>query len=539
MAGLRRHGLGIPFGAGIVCAMLVFDARMAIAQQTLPQERGLQPNPTDSRLFRPQIDGDPQNPQGFRRPQYGNPPSFGAGTTGFDSTNMRTKRRVQQNATRRRAVEAVTAQPVVAPVPDLTVAPMFRPVPTSVATSRALSRNAGSPEIVGTTPRPVRKAYVEEDPFGPVGIRAGSLILRPAIEVYAGHDSNPPQSPNPTGSAFQTVAPELQIRSDWSRHEFTADLKGKYTWYNTLENFNKPDIDLNAKARIDITRQTRANLEGRYKLLADSPSDPNLPQGIAKPPLYYQTGATAGLAHQFNRLEISAKGVFDRTAYDEAELNDGSIISLKDRNYDQYAGLLRAGYELYPGITPFVEGGIDRRIHDLQYDSSGLQRDSDGKVIRAGSTFELTRHLVGEASIGWLQRDYKDPTLEQVHGLIYDASLIYYATPLTTLKLTANSRVDESVLPGVSGAFIRDVGLQIDHSFRRWLIGTLKLGYGQDDYEGSPRVDDRYSVSTALTYKITREVHLKGEYRREWLRSNVDGVDYTANIAMVGLRFQR
>src|SRR5690606_41276408 len=66
------------------------------------------------------------------------------------------------------------SQPVVAPVPDLTVAPMFRPVPTSVATSRALSRSAGSPEITGTTPRPVRKVYVEEDPFGPVGIRARS-----------------------------------------------------------------------------------------------------------------------------------------------------------------------------------------------------------------------------------------------------------------------------------------------------------------------------------------------------------------------------
>jgi hypothetical protein len=296
--------------------MLVSGVQMAVAQQTLPQVRGLQPDPSDSRLFRPLIDGDPKNPQRFGRPQYGYPPTFGAGKTGFDSTNMRTKRRVQQNTIRRRAVEEVTAQPVVAPVPDLTVAPMFRPVPTTVATTRALSRSAGSPEIVGTTPRRVRKVYVEEDPFGPVGIRAGSLILRPAIEVYVGHDSNPPLSPNPTGSAFQTVAPELQVRSDWSRHEFTADLKGKYTWYNSLENFNKPDIDLNAKTRIDITKQTRANLEGRYKLLADSPSDPNLPQGIAKPPIYYQTGATAGLAHQFNRLEVSVKGLLDRTAYD-------------------------------------------------------------------------------------------------------------------------------------------------------------------------------------------------------------------------------
>ncbi len=119
------------------------------------------------------------------------------------------------------------------------------------------------------------------------------------------------------------------------------------------------------------------------------------------------------------------------------------------------------------------------------------------------------------------------------------AALTYYATPLTTLKLLANSRIDESIMPGVSGTFTREAGIQLDHSFRRWLIGTLRFAYGHDIYDGSPRVDDRYSVSAGLVYKLTREVHLKGEFRRDWLRSNAPGVDYTANIAMVGLRLQR
>lgn len=332
MAGLRRRSLLVPWGIGVACAALVGSLQPVNGQQTFPEERGTQQDPTDSRLFRPLIDGDPKNPQRFRRPQYGYSPAFGASTSGFDSSNVRAKRRTQQNLQRRRAVEAVAAQPIVAPVPDRTVHPVFQPVPTTVAKTRALSRGAGAPEITGETPRPVRKHYAEEDPFGPVGIRAGSLILRPAIEVSAGYDSNPPRANNPVGSGFETVAPELQIRSDWSRHEFTADLKGKYTWYNELENFDQPQVDLNAKARIDISKQTRAELEGRYKLLADSPSDPNLPEGIAKPPLYYQSGATAGLAHRFNRLEISAKALFDRTAYDSAELNNGATISLKDRN---------------------------------------------------------------------------------------------------------------------------------------------------------------------------------------------------------------
>jgi hypothetical protein len=255
--------------------------------------------------------------------------------------------------------------------------------------------------------------------------------------------------------------------------------------------------------------------------------------------MFITTGAIAGVSHTLNRLELSAKGLFDRTAYGDAELNNGSQLDLRDRNYNQYGLRLRATYETMPGIRPFVEVGMDTRRHDRPVDSSGYQRNSDGQTYKVGTTFELSRYLIGEASIGWLEREYKDPSFSKLHGTLLDASLTYYATPLTTLKLEMKTTVDESILAGVSGALRHDYGLQIDHAFRRWLIGTVKLGYGQDVYEGSPRVDDRFVVSGALIYKVTRDLHLKGEYRREWLQSTATGVDYTSNIFIVGLRLQR
>ena len=107
------------------------------------------------------------------------------------------------------------------------------------------------------------------------------------------------------------------------------------------------------------------------------------------------------------------------------------------------------------------------------------------------------------------------------------------------MKLTASSVAAESVLPGVSGLFQRDVGIEVDHAFRRWLLGTLKLGWGLDDYVGLNREDRRYAASLGLVYKLSRYMQLKGELRQYWLRSNVSGVDYTATAILVGLRFQR
>jgi hypothetical protein len=116
---------------------------------------------------------------------------------------------------------------------------------------------------------------------------------------------------------------------------------------------------------------------------------------------------------------------------------------------------------------------------------------------------------------------------------------VYVASGLTTVTLTASSRVEESAQVGVSGALKRDIGIQVDHAFRRWLIGTIKAGYGQDDYIGLDRLDKRTSLGAAITYKFSREFWLKGEVRQEWLRSNVTSADYDATIFLIGMKLQR
>jgi hypothetical protein len=136
---------------------------------------------------------------------------------------------------------------------------------------------------------------------------------------------------------------------------------------------------------------------------------------------------------------------------------------------------------------------------------------------------------------------------------------VWTVNALTSVKLSAASTVGESTIAGVSGVLYRDVGLQVDHSFRRWLIGSAKIGFGIDTYKGadvvtgfdpicgcvvtSPgggdRQDKRFSAGLGLTYKLSRTVQFKGEFRQDWLRSNVTGNDYSASIFMLGVRLQQ
>jgi hypothetical protein len=79
-----------------------------------------------------------------------------------------------------------------------------------------------------------------------------------------------------------------------------------------------------------------------------------------------------------------------------------------------------------------------------------------------------------------------------------------------------------------------DASVKVDHAFRQWLIGSLKAGFGDDDYIGDTRNDKRYSLGAGLTYKFSRKLQLKGELRQTRQRSNVYGGDYNESVFLLG-----
>lgn len=475
------------------------------------------------------------------------PPANGAGNTGFDSTNSRNKRSNQPRKPEAQSNIFAIEPPL--PMQE-GVPPTQAPPPASAAaldgsnTPVAATGHPGQPPVeIGPIRKPPRKRKSGEpdDPYAPLGVRAGSFLLYPALELIGGHDSTPGQVKNGRGAWLYTLAPELLARSDWSRHELKAALRGSYTGYSPDETptLSRPYFNGRVDGRIDVRHDTNINLGTRVLVSTDNPGSPNLQAGLAKLPIYTTFGGNAGLAHRFNRFELSASLDAERTTYQHSVLTDGTTASNKDRNYDQVGGTLRGSYELLPGVKPFVQAGADRRTHDLETDSFGFKRDSKGLIGEVGSSFELTRQLTGEIALGYLRRAYDDPRLPDLEGFIGQGSLTWAATALTSVKMTAASTAGESTIPGVSGILYRDLGLQVDHALRRWLIFTAKAGMGFDEYVGDVRRDRRFSLGAGLTYKLSREVQVKGEVQENWLRSNVSGNDYNATVFLFGMRLQR
>jgi hypothetical protein len=494
----------------------------------------------------------------FGIPSFGTPAGSGAGKTGFVSTRTKAKARTRSPAAKIAEPPPLPLSPTgMVMLPERPPTSDKSPAPPPARPTRTPPpRVAGRPVLAPRAPALVQREEVkeqlnaqpntvvairrkpEDDPFEPVGLRAGAFVLRSAVETTGGYNSNPGQVSGGKGSWFIAPGGELLARSDWVRHELAAEIRGSYTAYEATPELDAPNLAARLAGRIDVSERTRGIVEGRYLLAATNPGSPGLPVDLAELPIVQTAGASAGVLHRFNRLEVALKGSFDRVEWGDSKLTDGAIISNEDRDYNQYGVQTRASYELTPGVKPFVDVAVDTRDYDLLIDAGGVARSSDGIAAKAGTSFELTRTLVGEAAIGYVTRTYQDPSLPDLRGVLVDASLLWAATGLTNVKLIVTTTPQETNLVGVSGILSYDTTLQVDHAFRRWLIGTARLSYGLDDFVGSPRQDQRYAVSGALIYKLTRTFQVKGEVRQEWRRSNEPGNDYEATMGLVGLRWQ-
>ncbi|MDB5654487.1 MAG: hypothetical protein JWQ94_2100 [Tardiphaga sp.] len=513
-----------------------------VSPQNLPLRRTSEAPTNSDRL----LETSPIAPSRIGQPSIFNTgAASGAGfaNTGFDSVNRR-----------RRMVKYYPGQRKPKPSPGPGSLPPKDPTPPlTIPFDLRNNKPKISLSVSGIAPgQPSRRRLKrDDDPFGPTGVYVGSFLVKSAVELYGGYDNNPARLIQPKGSAFYKIAPELLAASDWSRHSVVVDLRGSFTGYDQTfpsaplqispSPVNVDRIDFTGKidGRIDVSRDTRINSEVRLRVGADNPGSPNNQANLTKFPLFTTVGATVGVEQDFNRLQVKLDGLIDRTKYQDSQLTDGNSTTNNDRDYIQYGGLGRVGFEVLPGLRPFAEIQGDTRVHDVPIDRFGYLRDSNGGYIKAGTTFEFTRLITGEVSIGYAARSYTDARLENLKGLLTAASLVWTATPLTTVRLFSTTSIDETTVPGVPGVLTRTYTAEVDHDFRRWLTAIGRFTYGTQDYQENTRYDKLYSLQGDLVFKMSREIQLKAQVRRDILDSNIPFASTASTVVMLGVRLQR
>lgn len=390
--------------------------------------------------------------------------------------------------------------------------------------------------VSGPRRPPIRR---DEDPYAQLGIRSGGMTYLPAIGESIGYDTNPNRTQSQRRGSFvsQTEA-ELGLQSDWSRHELKGQIRGAYDVYTDNPEANRPEGAGQIGLKLDVTRDSFVQIDGRFLIDTQRPDSPDLNAAAVRTrPIIATEGASLGFTQRFNRLIGTIQGTVDRADYEDARLSSGVTLDQGDRNLTQYGLRGRLGYELTPGLIPFVEVLGDTRDYDRRTDDLGFRRSSQGIGGRVGTTFEITRLLTGEIAVGAIRRGYDDPRLGDLTSPILNAALTWAVTPLTTVRATAQASVDETTVLNANGVRTARGTLEVSHALRRNVTLTAGLTASDAEYSGVAISEQGFGALARVDYKLTRWLGIRASYNYERLHSTFAGSSYTANVFLLGMRF--
>lgn len=506
-----------------------------------------------------QTQGQPGVSQLNTRITSGGQRTGGSGTTPSNlapSNLLRTRaappRRIG-SATRR-----ITQEVTQVPSPALRLTPIIQqpvvgvPLPPVAAPVRTiLPLLAISPALGLLTPgfilgTDLARAIPTDPAYAPIGYQFGSFTILPTFAQSLGYDSNPDQTSRQfaKGSVALRTDASLDFQSNWSSSSFQGSLRGSYLETPQNEAASRPAADGVVRLRIDANRDLHIDAEGRFLVDTQRTGNPNLLAAAGNVqvatatsrPLLAVYGASLGATETFNRLSVTLRGSVDRSEFDNARLSDGTIINQSDRNLNQYSLQLRTAYEVNPDFSPFVDITGDTRVYDLRRDTTGVQRDSDGISLAVGASFGLARSLTGEISAGIQHRTYVDPTLRDINAPLVNAALVWSASPLTTVRLTAATGVTETTIPGSSGIFTDVATLEVQHDLLRNLSLVVGGSFLQNVYQNSTIRENGFSATARLDYHFTRWLTLRGTYIYQQINSTQVGSSFRDNTFLLGLR---
>lgn len=408
-------------------------------------------------------------------------------------------------------------------------------VPGKAAPDSAAAEPAPAP----SAPPKKKRKPAEEDPWQPAGIALGAFVLRPTVDVASGYDSNPRGVPHGKGSAYLRSSAALQVQSNWSRNSFTADLRGSYTSYFGAHDLDAPEASGTTLLRLDVSPQVTANIALRGAITEQNPFTPGLPANLKGRPLVYSTGTTVGATWKPSRLSLSLDGLVDRYDYQDLQLTNGTSVSSADQDFTAYELRVRAGYDVTPDLTPFVQAAVNRHQYDLRLDSSGVRRSSSGVAAVVGARYAPPGFFTAEGDVGYQDQRPDDRRLPDLRGPIFDLAVAYKLSALTTITLRGSSAIDETTLPGSPGALQYTTRLEVDHALRRWLILSGALGFERIDYTGVKLTQDLYSAELGLEWKLTPDLALRLRAAHQRLISSTRGQSYNDDIVEAGVRVMR
>jgi len=371
----------------------------------------------------------------------------------------------------------------------------------------------------------------------PLGIRAGSFLVIPKVDVEETYNDNIYATTNNEKSdTITTVRPQIEAHSNWSRHAVNALARGEFQKYNNHGDEDQSNYLAAVDGRLDVLRDTTLGGGVAYARNHEDRGDPNSIGSTVKPVAYDTTTARVGAFRGLGKLNARVDSQVSHIDYKNGYTSAGGVVNENVRDRNEYAQILRVGYQLDPRFEAFVRATFDTRAYDDK--TTVTNRSNHGQTYVAGSTFDITGKTKGEVYAGATHRNYTDSALKDISTPVWGGKATWNADALTTVIGSIDRGVEETTIGASSGYVATDYDLEVQHSLTRDVLLHGNAGYSDYDYKGfaaGQRKDHVWSAGVGADYWLNRCLKTGLSYGYENRDSNITGGDYSRNLVLLRL----
>jgi hypothetical protein len=333
------------------------------------------------------------------------------------------------------------------------------------------------------------------------------MQLYPSVKVGVGHDDNVILSnTNEIDSAFFMLAPVARLVGEGSKTRMEFGYEGEYTSYEDSSADNYDDHRLYHILDLTMSDRVRLGYDIEYRYDHDGRGTTDIPNASGEPDEWESFGATGRFG--FGAMSAQGRLQFEASVVDKEYQNNRANTVSQDKIDTGAKGTFfwRVG-----GRTDALAEVV---YTDYDYKLASSLQDNDATYYYAGVKWEATGKTSGSVRLGYGEKDFDSPLLEDPDIFSWDIGVTWEPRTYSTVDFITTNKIEDSTGQGSS---IDKAQYRVNwrHEWQDRLSTTINGAYEDLEYNQSTREDDFY---------------LYGDND-----SNIDTNDYEQNIFMLEL----
>ncbi|MFV8819132.1 outer membrane beta-barrel protein [Haliea sp. E17] len=374
----------------------------------------------------------------------------------------------------------------------------------------------------------------------PANMAVGPVYLTPTVETSLGYVDNLFRSSDDEKSTgVSEIKPKLQawLQNGLNTYSLTVGLADYRYFDSSADDFT--DLTLNLDLHHEFNARNVANVFGEYSKGHEERGTGLAETGISqqlifdKPVKLDRTilggDYTYGSQLSSGRLKLAAK------ATDHDYQNFEQYTQFRSRDLYDYAGTF------FWKVAPKTDLLLEARYADVQYKKDNpLDRfgslDSEEYNYFIGAEWAATAKTSGSIRLGMFDRQYDSDARQNDDGFSWEADITWQPRSYSSFNFETRRFTQETNGQG-NAVDTKDARLSWNHGWNSRTQTDLSFGGGVEDYTGSARKDDVYTLDAQLSYALQRWVDLGLGYRWEDRDSSNPFFDYTRNYIFLEAGF--